>query len=216
MRARLPGVGAALLLGTLVWNPAPLRAASQSLHLPTVPKWARFEQAFRSSVAYEHPLQDATLTVTFTSPLGESRKVYGFWDGGRTWRVRFSPDQPGNWTFTSTCSDAVDTGLNGQSGGFLCIAPVGADRFQRHGPVRVARDGHHLEHLDGTPFFWLADTVGPQAWIAGQKDWLFYASIRSSQGFTAVQWAAAPGRDPKGESALTGFPFNRMLESFER
>ena len=60
-----------------------------------VPKWGRFEQSFKSGVLYSNALQDATLTVLFTSPLGETNLVYGFWDGDKNWRVRFSPKPAG-------------------------------------------------------------------------------------------------------------------------
>src|SRR5262249_44360797 len=60
-------------------------AATRSKKMPVVPKWERFEHEFKSTVSYLNPLQDATLTVEFTSPLGEKTRVYGFWDGGRTW-----------------------------------------------------------------------------------------------------------------------------------
>src|SRR5271163_945442 len=67
--------------------------------IPLVPKWGRFERALSSPVLYADPLRHANLTAVFTSPSGERQKVYGFCDGGRTWRVRFSPDQPGVWTY---------------------------------------------------------------------------------------------------------------------
>src|SRR5207249_4368756 len=91
-----------------------LLPAEPSPQMPVVSKWGRFEQSFKSSVAYSHPLQDATLTVIFTSPLGETSQVYGFWDGGKAWRVRFSPSQPGRWSFRTTCSDAANPGLHNQ------------------------------------------------------------------------------------------------------
>src|SRR4029077_11632084 len=75
--------------------PAALFGATESPKMPVVPKWQRFEQVFKSTVVYSNALQDATLTVLFASPTGEKIQVDGFWDGGRTWRVRFAPDQPG-------------------------------------------------------------------------------------------------------------------------
>jgi len=181
-------------------------AATKSPKMPVTPKWGRFEQAFTSSITYTNPLQQASLRVQFTSPLGETAQAYGFWDGGRTWRVRFAPDQPGRWTFYTTCSDGGNTGLNAQHGEFLCTSTIGQSRFRRHGPVRVALDQHHLEHADGTPFFWLADTVTRGALVADPKSWATYAVIRASQNFTVAQWAVATGGDLEHESALTGFP----------
>src|SRR4029077_802571 len=126
--------------------PAALFGATESPKMPVVPKWQRFEQVFKSTVVYSNALQDATLTVLFASPTGEKIQVDGFWDGGRTWRVRFAPDQPGRWTFTTTCSDVGNVGLQHQGGEFLCTSALGPSPFHQHGPVRVARDHRHWEH----------------------------------------------------------------------
>ena len=137
---------------------------------PVVAKWGRFEHEFESSVSYANPLQEASLTVVFLSPLGETNRVYGFWDGGKTWRVRFAPNMPGKWGWAAICSDPANKGLHLQSGTFLCTAPTGKDRFNQHGPVRVSRDNYSLEHDDGTPFFWLADTAWNGALLSTPKD----------------------------------------------
>ena len=70
-----------------------------------VSQWSCFEQKLTSTVAYAHPLHDAELIVTFTSPRGEARQVRGFWDGGMAWRVRFAPTAVGQWTYQTSCSD---------------------------------------------------------------------------------------------------------------
>ena len=181
-------------------------SATAAPKLPVVPKWSRFEHEFHSTVTYSNALQDATLTVVFTSPLGETRQAYGFWDGGRTWRVRVAPDHPGHWSFRATCSDPGNLGLNQQHGEFLCSAALGTNPFYQHGPVQVARDHRHLQHADGTPFFWLADTTWNGPRLSEPKDWDFYAHVRTDQGFSVVQWSVAPGEDLKKQNALTGFP----------
>jgi len=40
---------------------------------------------------------------------------------------------------------------------------MGEDILFRHGQLRVSIDRRYLEHLDGTPFFWLGDAwwMGP-------------------------------------------------------
>lgn len=190
----------------LLLAPAGVPTAAASTKTPVIAKWGRFEQAFKSSVAYSNALQDASLTVLFTSPLGDTSVADGFWDGGKTWRVRFSPDQPGRWKFKTTCSDTANFDLHNQTGEFLCTAATGETRFHKHGQVRVARDQRHLEHADGTPFFWLADTVWTGARAAEPKDWGFYAQTRAYQRFTVAQWAVAPGDDVKKQAAYTGFP----------
>jgi Protein of unknown function (DUF4038)/Domain of unknown function (DUF5060)/Putative collagen-binding domain of a collagenase len=176
--------------------------AAQSSEAPVVPKWQRFERAFRSSILYSNALHDAILTVTFTSPLGKTSQVQGFWDGGHTWRVRFAPNQLGRWTYQTECSDSSNSGLNGQRGEFVCSAPIATGRFWQHGPIRVALDLRYFEHEDGTPFFWLADTVWNGAWLSQPREWEKYAVVRASQRFSVVQWLAAPGKDDEGQAAI--------------
>ena len=66
--------------------PALLFAIGADAKPALVSKWGRFEQSFNSSVKYENPLQQCTLQVAFVSPRGETNSIYGFWDGGKTWR----------------------------------------------------------------------------------------------------------------------------------
>src|SRR5882724_8750659 len=153
-------------------------SASGSQSLPVVSKWGRFEHSFQSSLTYSNALQDATLTVVFMSPLGETNQVYGFWDGGQTWLVRFSPNLAGRWSFKSGCSDKANKGLNNQSGEFVCTAAIAASRFTRYKQIHIAADHRHFEHADGTPFFWLADSVWNGARISTIKDWKLYANVR--------------------------------------
>jgi hypothetical protein len=174
-----------------------------------VPRWDRFERAFTSATDYDNPLQDATLRVTFRGPGGQERTVDGFWDGGTTWRVRFMPDTPGPWAYTTVCSDAANTGLHGHSGTFTCGEAHGAGRFGQHGPVGLAASRRHLAHADGTPFLWLADTAWNGPLRASDDEWDDYLRERVRQGFTAVQWVttqwlAASRGDREGRVAFTG------------
>jgi len=206
-KVRRSPVYALLMLGLLSFDSwTCLYAATRSPKQRIVPNWSRFEQVFVSTFSYTNPLQEVTLRAMFTSPQGETSTIEGFWDGGRIWRIRFCPDTPGQWTFSTACSDPRNDGLSAQSGKFLCTAPVGESSFQRHGPVRVARDRRHFEHADRTPFFWIADTVWNGARLAGYLDWQRYASIRFSQAFNVALWSLTPGDDMEYESAFNGFP----------
>jgi hypothetical protein len=183
--------------------------SSNSAQSPSIARWGLFEIAFTSTNAYANPLQDVDLFVTFTSPDRQTRTVRGFWDGGTVWRVRFSPDQPGPWTYTTRAIPDSDRGLDARSGSFGVVANSGQTRFDRHGPVRVSSSRTFLEHADGTPFFWLADTGWNAALLATREDWQHYVDVRTLQGFTAVQWVAtewraAPGGDRLNERAYTG------------
>ncbi len=169
-----------------------------------VGKWGRFDQSFKSSVNYENPLQQCALKVTLVSPSGATNIVDGFWDGGKTWRVRFSPNQLGYWTYHTSCSDTANRGLDNQSGKFLCTSPTGQSRFAKHGPIQVARDHHHFEHADGSPFFWMADAAWNAPRLSNPRDWILYTQARAGQNFSAVQWSAASGADVRSHSAFSG------------
>lgn len=179
-------------------------ATSASAKMTLVAKWGRFEQSFKSSFRYDNPFQQCELTVVFVSPTGETNTVLGFWDGGRTWRVRFSPDLPGRWTYRTYCTDPANTGLYNQRGEFICTSPTGQDRFEQHGPVRVSRDHFHFEHADGTPFFWLADVAWDAPRLAGSRDWVNYTQTRGGQKYSAVEWAVTPGMDAWKHSPYSG------------
>jgi hypothetical protein len=174
-----------------------------------VPKWGLFEAAFASTAPSGNPLQDRELLVTFTSPTKRAVTVRGFWDGGDVWRVRFSPDETGEWNYATRALPEGDSGLHGRMGRFRVTDSDDETRFDEHGPVRVSASGTFLEHADGTPFFWLADTGWNAALKATPDEWEDYIEARANQGFTAIQWVttqwrAAPTGDRVNEPAFTG------------
>ena len=122
------------------------------------PLWGRFEARFETDRSYDNALQDVRFTATFVGPSGVEHEVDGFWDGGETWAIRFSPSEEGDWTYSTRCSDTGNRSLHGQTGAFFCVPAVETSRFTTHGPVHVSDNGRYLTHADGTPFFWLADT----------------------------------------------------------
>jgi hypothetical protein len=199
------------LIGQALCSSAPIPAATASSKTVIVPKWGKFEKSFTSTILYTNALQEASLRVVFTSPAGETLEVPGFWDGGKTWRIRFSPDQLGRWTFATYCSDAANAGLHQQRGGFLCAVNTSQNALNRHGPVRVARDGRHLEHADGTPYFLTSDTVLEGAIKSTLRDWQIYGNTRALQGFNAAVWAAGPGTDAEGETGFAGYSDNAQV-----
>ncbi len=60
--------------------------------------------------------------------------------------------------------------------------------FEKHGPLRVADSGTYLVHRDGTPFFFLADTVWTGPAFSTLEDWNTYLDDRKAKGFTAIQF----------------------------
>ncbi|MEO6525272.1 MAG: glycoside hydrolase family 140 protein [Gemmatimonadaceae bacterium] len=57
----------------------------------------------------------------------------------------------------------------------------------RRGPLRVSRDGRHLVHADGTPFFWLGDTAWELFHRLTREEADLYLDDRRRKGFTVIQ-----------------------------
>lgn len=70
-------------------------AFAQNAAPAAVPKWSAGEWSWTASKPYADYLTAAPLSVIFHGPDGEAQTVPGFWDGGATWKLRFSPDTVG-------------------------------------------------------------------------------------------------------------------------
>src|SRR6266568_4450423 len=157
---RLPSLSAASFLflalpGSYLLLPEPTaRGADESASAAI---WERFEKTLQSASSYANPVQEASLTAVFTSPSGSSFKVYGFWDGGRTWRIRFAPGEEGKWTYKTSCSDAKNRGLHNQSGAFRRHAVSRGTRWRYQEATRLHR---YQPHRDKPGFFSTARREG--------------------------------------------------------
>jgi hypothetical protein len=166
--------------------------------LPVVPVHGIFEDRVEAQAGLD-PLRTAA-AVSFTHEKGTSVRTAGFWDGGNTWVVRFSPSLPGKWRFTWS-------GAATRTGEFRATAPLLGTELARRGPVRVSGDHRYFVYADGTPWFWLADTAWNGALLASKQDWDEYLLARAQQRFTAVQvvmtqWRAGRA-DENGRVAFT-------------
>lgn len=151
-------------------------------------KWHRLTLSFPGPYASEtddspNPFLDYKLQVEFVGPGGQTYSVPGFFDGegsggaaGDVWRVHFSPDQSGTWSyqasFRSGPNVAVDlsptagtpTSFDGASG-TLEVAdhdPM-ATGFLNWGRLEYV-GGHYLKFRDGP--YWLKGGVGsPENWL---------------------------------------------------
>ncbi len=148
--------------------------------------------------------------AVFRSESGKAKaaelRLSGFWDGGRTWRIRFAPPLCGTWSYRTQSTDA---GLDGRSGRIVCNDwEEGELRANptRRGFVRVAhhgpRAGRHFEYADGTPMLWIGDT-----WWNWTKRGIPFerfkrlADDRAEKGFSVGQLFFA-GRGWKPASSL--------------
>jgi hypothetical protein len=213
MHRLLPWVTALLSAG-------PALGQAGSLAPPTVPVHGRFEASF---LAMKDADPDTDVQIEYTAPGGKTFTVPAYWDGGRVWKARFRPDEPGMWGYRARSKPPVP-GLDlGAGGGFAAVAEKSDNRFLKHGPIRVAKSGTYLEHADGTPFFFLADTCWTGPALSTPEDWQTYLKDRAGKKFTAVQfnmaspWRTAP-TDAEGRTAYTtdGGKFRINPEFYKR
>ena len=187
---------------------APVHAQSRATFARQVTEWS-----FTSGKRYRDPFNEVDLDVTFEGPANRRLQVPAFWAGENTWRVRFAPPVPGNWTWRSSCTDASNSDLHGKSGTLLAQPTESQNPLHRHGSVRVAAGTRHFEHADGTPFFWLGDTwwMGLCRRLSWPEDFQRLAADRVAKGFNVVQIVAGlypdmPPFDPRGANEA-GFPW---------
>lgn len=171
-------------------------------------QWRIFETEFESSSDYDNPVQDVKVNVIFTSPSGNERHFLAFWNGNRDWQVRFSPDEIGVWKYTTSCSEPLNEGLHNQSGTFRCVPYEGDNPLYRNGELRLSNNRRYIEHDNGKPFFFLADTVWCGPALAEFEDWNVFLKDRVQKEFTAIQFVVAQWRmfdtDAEGNVTFTG------------
>lgn len=124
--------------------------------------WECVELVFIAQNDIADPFLTLELRVEFQGPDGRKLCVPGFWDGGRTWKVRFAPVSTGEWNWRSACNQAAESGLHGRTGVVHAAAWSEAEldvNPNRRGFLRVHEAGRYFEYADGTPFYWLGDTL---------------------------------------------------------
>ena len=174
-----------------------------------IPQWAKLELDFGSEQPYDNPLYDVEeFYATFTSPTGRELRVNGFWDGGTDWKVRFAPDEPGEWSYTTVCSEEDNTGLHNQSGTFRCMPNDNALALYQHGAVIHPPGVYHLAHHDGTPFFWTACTAWNGALKSTDEEWNKYLQHRVDHHYNVIQFVTTQWRgadqNSQGQVAYEG------------
>ena len=77
-----------------------------------------------------------------------------FYDGGQTWRARFSCRLPGTWRWSTAADGPADAGLS-QAGAVTCAAASGdVPHLSGHGALLIdPAHPHHFVWQDGARFF---------------------------------------------------------------
>ena len=171
------------------------------------------EWSLTSANAYGDPFNKVTVDVIVTDPDGEEHRVPTFWAGEQTWSVRYASPKIGAHRWRSICSDSSNPDLHGREG-VLEVKPYeGNNPLLHHGPLQMAESCRYLEHLDGTPFFWLGDTwwMGLCKRLSWPGDFQTLTADRVQKGFSVIQIVAGPypdmdSFDERGKNEA-GFPW---------
>jgi len=160
-------------------------------------QWRRAEIVLTSDRDSVNPFAELKVEAVFRN--GDSTVTRpAFWDGGRTWKIRFAPPGLGDWHWQTSCSDPANQGLHDQRGTVTCVPYRGDNPNYVHGPVQVSPNRRYFVRADGTPFFWLGDTHwmmpdlerlnannAPDA--GGRSQFTQLLEDRLSKGFTVYQ-----------------------------
>lgn len=157
--------------------------------------WMKYEKTFESTKTYANPLYEvARFQVRFQSPSGRIKIINGFWDGHQTWRVRFAPDEVGQWRFTSVCSDTLNRGLHAVKGTFDCISHKSPYAIYTKGSVIHPKGSYYLTHADGTPFFYAACTAWNGTLKSTESEWKKYLEDRVLNHYNVIQFTTTQWR----------------------
>ena len=130
----------------------------------------------------ENPFTDIELSAEFRF---KNRTYYceGFNDGKGKYKIRFMPDEEGEWSY-STSSNSEN--LNNQTGNFKCVM----NHPENHGPVSV-RDTFHFGYADGTPYLPVGTTCYAWVW---QSDELVNQTLEtlSNTSFNKIRMTVMP------------------------
>ncbi len=158
-----------------------------------------------------HQSEDISFSAVFVTPSGKLKKVPGFWDGGVTWKIRYSSEEPGIHKF-ETQSQPEIKGISGIKGRCRIIRTREKNPLYRHG-FPVVHDGN-MFYSDGEDFFWLGDT-----WWMGlcrrmsRNGFKTLVRDRARKGFTVIQIVAGlyPDMDWYDPSGMGegGFPYSK-------
>lgn len=168
-------------------------------------QWAETELVFTAQKQVQNPYTDVEFWVEFTGPSNEKLIRPGFWDGGATYKVRFSnPFDKGEWRWKSISSDSTDKGLHGISGNLISAPYSGNNALMKNGLLRMSAGKRNVVHANGKSFLMIGDTPWALPWRGTIESVTEYAMKRQSQGFnTALLMSLQPDCEAEG-------PRNRM------
>ncbi|MEM7369110.1 MAG: DUF4038 domain-containing protein [Bacteroidota bacterium] len=168
-----------------------------------VPQWTTYDLSLESTKSYSNPYIEVEVAAVFTNEVGEQLRRPGFWDGGKQWKIRFTPPDNGSiWTWETACSDRENTGLHLQKGSLQSVAYEGENHLLRHGLLRMSPGKRNVIHHDGHPFLLVGDTPWALPFRATKEQVEHYATDRQQKGFNAaLLMSVQPDMEAEGPAA---------------
>ena len=168
-------------------------------------------ETFSETDSTPSPFLDRRLQVVFTAPSGDTYDVPGFFDGdgtgatatsgtGNVWRVRFLPDEPGEWSYAASFVSGPDVAIE------LADAGTPIDFDGTAGSITVAMPdasapGNYAKgRLDYVGGFYLRWTNG-DSYVKGGTD-----SPENWLGYTGFDNTFDGGAGPNTPDGLHAFP----------
>jgi hypothetical protein len=131
------------------------RNSARGAAAPALPasNHAVLELTLTSNRPFSNPYTSVKVTGTFVGPRGVRNTIPGFWDGGRMFKIRFTPTAEGTWTYRVTSAPA-DDGLSQTGRIHVGPSPAGNHGFLRRDP----RHPYSFVWDDGTRYFMWGQT----------------------------------------------------------
>lgn len=182
-RRDLMKMGAGALATGLAAARASAEPALSEAHATATPvdQWGVFELALTGPSA-GNPFTEVSFGARFTLE-HRTVEVIGFYDGAGVYKVRFSPDAVGKWSWETTSSAKE---LAGNRGAFECVAPQAGNR----GPVGVAHT-FHFQYASGTPYFPFGTTCYSYGFVGSPIDIMTLEEMKKA-GFNKVRICLLP------------------------
>ena len=148
--------------------------SSTSWVFSNVPLYKIFEKTVINDNSYGNKFRDVTLNVSYLSPSGRQVDFWGFFDGdgnggghkssGNVWKMRFMPDELGQWSYSYRWTD----GTPGGNGTFMC-----QEEGRGKGILRAYQDNPRWLAYNGTdPVFIKSYYVKPHGSITQPISWM--------------------------------------------
>jgi hypothetical protein len=196
-RRELIKLGAGAMVSGLAAQAGATVGSSQQGPGKTVEQWGVFEVEAKGPSG-GNPFVDVRFGAKFT--LGHrSLEVTGFYDGDGVYKVRFSPDTVGHWSFQTVGSVPE---LQGTAGAFECVAAKAGNR----GPVGTAQR-FHFQYADGTPYFPFGTTCYSYGFIGDGLERMTLENLQQA-GFNKVRICLLP--KPLGDRKPAAMPFEQL------